>query len=328
MLHSIGACWVVLVTGLMAQGPAGFENYREAWSRLLRTYGNARWTISVKHRGGIEETTVLFLRWPLVRVDVEVSDRRSGDGSSRGVARRFVYVYTPEVRFAAEQVAGRHVLTTWSSRRSAKTDIELWHTYTGEAPRLAPVIRGYLPLVPLVFYGEPLPRLFSGETGWQIVHCERRPRQAGEELVARLLQHNPRLGSARLTLRLDHDHQWLLKGWEWHPGAHTDQMRRCELRYDYDQMIDGLPVPTWGRPYVPAQDVVLWEARLLSLDATAPPETAFRPETFGISASQLRPGHGRLWVWALLGVLGLLTCLALARAAARRSSRKRATGQA
>ncbi len=322
MPHSVGICSALLAAMALAEQAVASEEYLDSWSQLLRTYGMGRWTISVNHRGQTQDTIVFLVRWPLVRVEVETSQHRSGNGSPHGTVRRFVYVYTPDVRFAAEQVAGRYVLTTWSAEHSGKSDVELWRAYAGASPRLAPVIRGYLPFVPLVFYGSPLPEVLSDNGPWQVERWERRPSAAGEQVIATLVQHRPRPGTLRLTLRLDPPHHWLVKGWEWYVEPHVEQTRACELRYDYERTIDGVPMPSWGRLHVPAQDLILWEARLLSFEPTLPPESAFRPEALGIPRPRLGHRPERLWLWALLGVLGLLTALLVARVCALRSGRK------
>lgn len=113
---------------------------------------------------------------------------------------------------------------------------------------------------------------------------------------------------------------WILERWRWPYSGEEGRLYNsllCELRYDHDREVDGIPIVTHGWLRREWDGQLIWEARLVSFDPVPPPETAFTPEAFGITPPS-SAGPARLWAWAILAVLGLLTVLLLARLWGRR----------
>ncbi len=287
---------VPLLLGLgWAQALGGEESlwrkeYSSAWRRLVDVYGNANWTIRVRRRSGEEETLRLLARWPAVRID-EVGD---------GATTVFASVWSPRHRFRVRRVGelGVFLLTSWSPKAAVPS--EFWYI---------PSNRGWLPLATLSWFGGAFVDLIKLPGGLELL--DEKWVSAGDErqLVVELRVPTYRREQARLRLWFTPDKAWIVRRWGLYMESDDRPIGVCELEYRDGPV--GVPLVERGRFGVPGGPT-LWEAHVLEVQLSPPPEEAFRPEAFGIPTPS-RVGPTRFWLWAVLGTLGLLTVLVLFR---------------
>jgi len=110
---------------------------------------------------------------------------------------------------------------------------------------------------------------------------------------------------------------WVLLRWHWpYADRSPKQGTVCELTYG--ETVHGVPIVKSGRYVHPANGLVVWRANVVSYELTAPRDDAFGLAAFGLPEPEpLRP-FSRLWLWALVGIVGIVTALLLMRLAATR----------
>ncbi len=301
--RSLALLLLVALWSSRLDGPAwcdevpSLDGYRVAWQRLLDTYGNAIWTVSVEGASEEQRTIRLLARWPAVRVE----------WMQPGGTFRTAAVFSPQASFRVRRIGkdDKFALESWS--QSEQKLAEFW-TY--------PSNDGWLPFAALSWLGEPLVDTFV-RPDKEIVRTEWVDDAGGRQLFVEM--RFPQWAdstAARARFWFAPEKAWILRRWELFAESDPESGRVCEFRYRDDPR--GVPLVTWGR-YGVRGGRTLWEAKVLEAELSPPPETVFSPEAFGIP-SPIPEKLSRLWLWVLLALLLLLSALILARLARWRAT--------
>ena len=273
--------------------------YPEAYQRLCAVYGNATFELRIRKGGSntAAERCRILMRWPSVRID------RLGPSGSIISSSVFSSGTVFSVRALASDNNNNFVLTRFS-RTSGQGDVHrLWMHALNE---------GWLPLVVIGWFEQPLVEYILGSKDVELT----------SEGVEQLGEARTYAVEVRQQLSEDRivrgkfwflpDAGWVLLRWRWpyrNPEANEGVV--CDLSYESE--VGGVRIVKAGRYVHLANGSVRWEAEVTAYELVSPPESAFRPTAFGIPEPSDRPAQGRLWLWALLGALGITTALVLLR---------------
>lgn len=312
-VRNLRILFATLAMAAVTRGPTALQKeYPRSWDRLVHVHANATWTIRVTNWRSSPEGEVkavsgsvrLLARWPQLRLD-ELDDS--------GAIRR-VFVVSAWGGFRARRLAatGTFVLERWWPDRE-----RAMYDFGGRA-----VNRGWLPLLPWNWFGVPLRDFLLEGKGVRIT--SEGWNDAGGRYIVEIAQRMPGGQQLRGKLWFVPSKGWVLWRWHWPyvvaDGGSSNGLI-CELRYDRE--VEGVPIVTYGQARRAQDGRMVWEAKLVSFDPVAPPETAFRPESLGIPTPGWA-GFTRLWLWAVLATLGLLTGLLLLRILVSRRTRNQA----
>ncbi len=279
---------------------AGFcREYQYSWSTLIRVYGQGTWVFSNAYHEGSSESTPtrrrirVLARWPDVRVDFL--------GRHDEVEAAYVFSRTASFRVKRLEGSGQYLLEYYRAGTLPDRD-RFW---------MSAVNRGWLPFVPLGWFGTPLTEQLCQRSDVRIV---REQWVSSEESRLLLLEQEQKSRSRVLRNRF-----WFERGPCW-------VLRRMHVASLVSVPSSGDVIELWYR--TPAKGVplveraewrrardgsVVWTSELVSYDARQPSLDVFRPEVFGIPPPRQSAPATRLWLWAVLCALGLLTVLLLAR---------------
>jgi len=295
----LALCLPLMVGG--AEGSAALQRfldeYPKAAERLLDLYGHGTFTIDVEWPRRDDQARVrIFLRWPLVRYD------RLSPSANSVVLSSYIRGHRWEYRVRRLPEAGSYVLRY---RREAQPMERIWEAAANE---------GDLPLTTVGFFAGPVVD-YVREQSVRIVDArqvELDGRQAVLVETVEELSGRPVRGKFWFYPDLG----WVLAQWHW-PIVSESSGFLCTL--EYGETVDGVGIVERGQLRRASDEtVVVWRARIVSYDLTAPSEQAFHPAVFGLPEPAPDPPASRLWLWTLVGVAGILTALLLMRLVTRR----------
>jgi len=264
-----------------------------------------------------EELMRVLVRWPLVRID-------RLDPSNRSVVKSSL-LYTYRAFYAVRRLKGvtgrgSYVLTRrlpvpWPGS-------PVWQGDLATDLALGAVNRGWLPFVPLSFFGIPLdeyllrnPEIRRIRAVWTEVYGCRAVRVEIEQEIPR-----PNKPPAQGRFWFVPDLGWIPVRWEWGRLEGPREKRgNWVVQISYGDKVRGVPIAKRARAAqvsfgkAPDWEYMVWEAEMLSYQLEPPPEREFTLAAFGIPEPPQEPSRSRLWLWTLIGALGTLTALFLIR---------------